>query len=183
MVRPGVAAGAEWVGCGVGGGVGVGFLRRRLLVWRKEEEPWRVEAQQSRAACERPVSAAMIEAMEPVTSGGDAKEMSASRGQHAEYKDATVWWNFAMEHARQCKMAEPSSTTAKQLGIVATREQHCKQDHDTPAFVQLHPFGVTCYVVLQKGDRFSAVSDTAEKVLYMMNAQYNPFSHMYASAP
>ena len=58
-----------------------------------------------------------------------------------------------------------------------------KQDHDTPTFVQLHPFGVTCYVVLQKGYRFSAISDTAEKVLYMMNAQYNPFSHMYASAP
>ena len=27
----------------------------------------------------------MIEAMEPVISGGDAKETSASRGQHAEY--------------------------------------------------------------------------------------------------
>ena len=98
-------------------------------------------------------------------------------------KDATGWWNFAMEHARQCKMAEPSSSAVKRLGIVATREQNFKQDHDTPTFVQLHPFGVTCFVVLQKSYRFSAVSDTAEKVLYMMNAQYNPFSHMYASAP
>ena len=37
----GVAAGAEWVGCGVGGGVGgvvgVGFLRRKLLAWREEK--------------------------------------------------------------------------------------------------------------------------------------------------
>ena len=80
-------------------------------------------------------------------------------------KDATGWWNFAMEHARQCKMAEPSSSAVKRLGIVATREQNFKQDHDTPTFVQLHPFGVTCFVVLQKGYRFSAVSDTAEKVL------------------
>jgi len=80
-------------------------------------------------------------------------------------------------------MAEPSSSAVKRLGIVATREQHFKQDHDTPTFVQLHPSGVTCYVVLQKGYRFSALSDTAEKVLYMMNAQYNPSSHMYASAP
>ena len=47
-----------------------------------------------------------------------------------------------MEHARQCKMAEPSSSVVKRLGIVATREQHLKQDHDTPTFVQLHPFGV-----------------------------------------
>ena len=69
-------------------------------------------------------------------------------------------------------MAEPSSTTVKQLGIVATREQHCKQDNDIPTFVQLHPFGVTCYVVLQKGDRFSAVSDTAEKVLYHPDPQF-----------
>ena len=38
-------------------------------------------------------------------------------------------------------------------------------------------------LTLQKGYRFSAVSNTAEKVLYMVNAQYNPFSHMYASAP
>ena len=55
-------------------------------------------------------------------------------------KDATPWWNFAMEHARQSKMAEPSSSAVKQLGVVATREQNFKQDHDTPTFVRLHPF-------------------------------------------
>ena len=71
----------------------------------------------------------------------------------------------------------------KQLGVVATREQHFVQDYDTPTFIQLHPFGETCFVVLQKSYRFRAVSDTAEKVLYMMNAMFNPFSHMYASAP
>ena len=98
-------------------------------------------------------------------------------------KDATPWWPFAMEHGRQSKMAQPSSTMVKQLGVVATREQHFKQDYDTPTFIQLHPFGETCFVVLQKSYRFSAVSDTAEKVLYLMNAMFNPFSHMYASAP
>ena len=98
-------------------------------------------------------------------------------------KDATPWWSFAMEHGRQSKMAQPSSTMVKQLGVVATREQHFKQDYDTPTFIQLHPFGETCFVVLQKSYRFSAVSDTAEKVLYLMNAMFNPFSHMYASAP
>ena len=98
-------------------------------------------------------------------------------------KDATPWWPFAMDHGRQSKMAQPSSTMVKQLGVVATREQHFKQDYDTPTFIRLHPFGETCFVVFQKSYRFSAVSDTAEKVLYLVSTMFNPFSHMYASAP
>ena len=38
-------------------------------------------------------------------------------------KDATPWWPFAMEHARQCKCAEPSSSMTSSFGVVATREQ------------------------------------------------------------
>ena len=38
-------------------------------------------------------------------------------------KDATPWWSFAIEHARQNKAAEPSSSMTKTFDGVATREQ------------------------------------------------------------
>ena len=66
----------------------------------------------------------------------------------------------------------------KQLGVVATREQHFKQDYDTPTFIQLHPLGETCFVVLQKSYRFSAVSDTDEKFLSDERHFQSIFSHV-----
>ena len=98
-------------------------------------------------------------------------------------KDATPWWPFAMEHARQCKAAEPSSSMTKSFGIVATREQLFLSNVDTPTELNIHPFGETCYVIIQKSSRYNSLTDTAEKCIYICNAQYNPFSHLYANAP
>ena len=88
-----------------------------------------------------------------------------------------------MEHARQCKAAEPSSSMTKSYGIVATRDQLFLSDVDTPTELNIHPFGETCYVIIQKSSRYNSLTDTAEKCIYVCNAQYNPFSHLYASAP
>ena len=98
-------------------------------------------------------------------------------------KDATPWWPFAMEHARQCKAAERSSSTTKSFGIVATREQLFVSNVDTPTKLNIHPFGETCYVIIQKSSRYNSLTDTAKKCIYICNAQYNPFSHLYANAP
>ena len=98
-------------------------------------------------------------------------------------KDATPWWPFAMEHARQCKAAEPSSSMTKSFGIVATREQLFLSNVDTPTELNIHPFGETCYVIIKKSSRYNSLTDTAEKCIYICNAQYNPFSHLYANAP
>ena len=59
-------------------------------------------------------------------------------------KDATPWWPFAIEHARQCKAAEPSSSMTKFYGIVATPEQLFLSGVDTPTELNIHPVGQTC---------------------------------------
>ena len=59
------------------------------------------------------------------------------------------------------------------------REQHFRQDYDSQTRFNLHPFGETCFVVLQKPARFNSVTDTAERAIYMFNGQYNVFfSHL-----
>ena len=68
-------------------------------------------------------------------------------------------------------------------GICATREQHFRQGYDSPTRFNLHPFGESCFVVLQKSARFNSVTDTAERAIYMFNGQYNLFSHLFADAP
>ena len=98
-------------------------------------------------------------------------------------KDATPWWPFTMKHARQNKAAQPSSSMTKTFGVVATREQLFLNDLDTPTEQNIHPFGEVCYVIIQKGSRHDLLTDTAEKCICICNAQYNPFSHLYANAP
>ena len=71
----------------------------------------------------------------------------------------------------------------KSYGIVATREQLFLSNVDTPTELNIHPFGETCYVIIQKSSRYNSLTDTAERCIYICNAQYNPFSHLYASAP
>ena len=98
-------------------------------------------------------------------------------------KDATPWWPFAMEHARQCKAAAPSSSMTKSFSIVATREQLFVSNVDPLTELNIHLFGETCYVIIQKSSRYNSLTVTAEKCIYICNAQYNPFSHLYANAP
>ena len=96
--------------------------------------------------------------------------------------DSTDMWPFAMEHARQSKCAEPSTTIEKDTGTFATREQMFREDTETPIKFHLHPFGTRCYVIIQKSQRYSAMTDTAEACLYLMGAGYNPFSHTFVDA-
>ena len=98
-------------------------------------------------------------------------------------KDATPWWPFAMDHARQCKAAKPSSSMTKSFSIVATREQLFESSVDTPTELNIHPFGETCYAIIQKSSRYNSLTGTAGKCIYICNAQYNPSSHLYANAP
>ena len=96
--------------------------------------------------------------------------------------DSTDMWPFAMEHARQSKCAEPSTTIEKGTGTFATREHMFREDTETPIKFHLHPFGTRCYVIIQKSQRYSAMTDTAEACLYLMGAEYNPFSHTFVAA-
>ena len=96
--------------------------------------------------------------------------------------DSTDMWPFAMEHACQSKCAEPSTTIEKDTGTFATREQMFREDTETPIKFHLHPFGTRCYVIIQKSQRFNAMTDTAEACLYLMGAGYNPFSHTFVDA-
>ena len=97
--------------------------------------------------------------------------------------DSTDMWPFAMEHARQSKSLEPSTTIEKDTGTFATREQMFREDTETPVNFHIHPFGTRCYVIIQKSQRYSAMTDTAEACLYLMGAGYNPFSHTFVDAP
>ena len=57
-----------------------------------------------------------------------------------------------------------------------------REDTETPIKFHLHPFGTRCYVIIQKSQRYSAMTDTAEACLYLMGAGYNPFSHPFVDA-
>ena len=97
--------------------------------------------------------------------------------------DSTDMWPFAMEHARQSKSLEPSTTIEKDTGTFATREQMFREDTETPVNFHIHPFSTRCYVIIQKSQRYNAMTDTAEACLYLMGAGYNPFSHTFVDAP
>ena len=97
--------------------------------------------------------------------------------------DASGWWPFAKQRTKQTLVTAPSSTITTSTISCATREQHFRQDYDSPTRLNLHPFGESCFVVLQKSARFNSVTDTAERAIYMFNGQYNPFSHLFADAP
>ena len=62
--------------------------------------------------------------------------------------DSTDMWPFVMEHARQSKCAEPSTSIEKDTGTFATREQMFREDTETPIKFHLHPFGTRCYVII-----------------------------------
>ena len=62
--------------------------------------------------------------------------------------DSTDMWPFAMEHARQSKCLEPSTTIEKDTGTFATREQMFREDTETPINFHIHPFGTRCYVII-----------------------------------
>ena len=83
--------------------------------------------------------------------------------------DASGWWPLGMEHTKQTLVTAPSSTITTSTGICATREQHFRQDYDSPTRFNLHPFGEPCFVVLQK----------SERAIYMFNGQYNTFSRLF----
>ena len=70
--------------------------------------------------------------------------------------DSTDMWPFAVEHARQGKCAEQSTTIEKDTGTFATREQIFREDTETPIKFHLYPFGTRCYVIIQKSQRYSA---------------------------
>ena len=82
-------------------------------------------------------------------------------------------------------MSTPShkSPDLSEYGVLATREQLFEEDVDTRTVFRLHPFGVTCYVVIQQSKRLNAMTDTAERCLYLFAGVYNPFSHAYANSP
>ena len=97
--------------------------------------------------------------------------------------DATEHWPFAMENHRQSKSLEPSTTIEKDTGTFASREQMFREDLETPVNFHLHPFGARCYVIIQKSQRFNAMTDTAEACLCLLGAGYNPFSNAFVDAP
>ena len=83
------------------------------------------------------------------------------------FTDSTNMWPFGMEHARQGKCTEPPTTTENDTGTFANREQSFREDTETLTKFTLHPYGTRCYVIIQKSQRFSAMTDTAEACLYL----------------
>ena len=96
--------------------------------------------------------------------------------------DATDLWCFAMEHCKQTKDTEPSTTIEKDTGTYASREQLFREDTETLIAFTLHPSAARCYVVIQKSQRFNAMTDRAKACLYLLKACYTPFSHAFADA-
>ena len=90
-----------------------------------------------------------------------------------------------MEHGLQYKISTPSHSApdSTEFGVLATREQLFNEDIETPTKFILYPFGSTCYVVIQYSKRVNAMTDTAERCLYLFAGVYNPFSHAYANSP
>ena len=76
----------------------------------------------------------------------------------------------------------PFTTIEKDTGIFASREQAFREDTEATINFHLHPFGTRCYVIIQKSQRFSAMTDTAEACAYLMGAGCNPFSHTFVGA-
>ena len=97
-------------------------------------------------------------------------------------KDASPWWPFAVEHALQYRTISSSATIEHDFGVVATREQMFMEDVTVMPVFNLMPFGCVCFVILQQTRRFNAMTDTAERCIYLMSGRYNPFSHAFADA-
>ena len=97
--------------------------------------------------------------------------------------DATgLCWCFGMEHTKQTKDTEPSTTTEKDTGTYASREQMFRGGTETPIVFTLHPFATRCYVVIQKSQRSNAMTDKAEAFLCLLKAGFTPFSHASVGA-
>lgn len=96
--------------------------------------------------------------------------------------DATDLWCVGMEHCKQTKDTEPSTTIEKDTGTYASREQMFRENTETPIAFTLHPFATRCYVVIHKPQRFTAMSDTAEACLYLLKAGFTSFSHAFVDA-
>ena len=90
-----------------------------------------------------------------------------------------------MEHTKQTLVIQRHHPQSQppQESVSPTREQHFRHDYDSPTRFNLHPFGESCFAVLQKSARFNSMTDIAERAIYMFNGQYNPFSHLFADAP
>ena len=96
--------------------------------------------------------------------------------------DASPWWPFATEHALQYRTLSSSATIEHDFGVIATREQMFMEDITVMPQFTLMPFGSICYVILQQSRRFNAMTDTAERCIYLISGRYNPFSHAFADA-
>ena len=69
-------------------------------------------------------------------------------------RDATVYFNFAMEHKAQSLNSTPSTTLERDLGVLATRNQCFVSGNDPmllePEETKLYPFATDVIIIQQK---------------------------------
>ena len=98
-------------------------------------------------------------------------------------KDASPWWDLAMEHVRQDSDYRPSHTLYRDMSVVTCPEAVWLNDLTFQADLsRMHPFGAVCHVLLEAQQRHWT-HGTLERAYYMFNGRYNPFVHPGSTSP